>query len=196
MLPVWTSGSHGSKLSRNGRRRRWRLQGRVPSPRRIRSSSSTPDQRRWVSGQVLVSALLLSRGMRVGSEDELLTGSSSRCNGENHLARDCLMPRDETAAMANKKCYKCQETGHIARSAHQLRSHMRSNLTLIHTIGTVRPMAQRRSLLVLPPSRLTNRGPCLPSISRSSSIFRHICLVQSADLVPFPVVLVAHAVFL
>lgn len=38
-----------------------------------------------------------------------------RCNGENHLARDCLAPRDEAAILASKKCYKCQETGHIAR---------------------------------------------------------------------------------
>lgn len=40
---------------------------------------------------------------------------SSRCQGENHLARDCLAPRDEAAILASKKCYKCQETGHIAR---------------------------------------------------------------------------------
>lgn len=44
----------------------------------------------------------------------------SRCNGENHLARDCLAPRDEAAALAAKKCYKCQETGHIARSVQLL----------------------------------------------------------------------------
>ena len=25
------------------------------------------------------------------------------------------MPRDEAAILASKKCYKCQETGHIAR---------------------------------------------------------------------------------
>lgn len=39
------------------------------------------------------------------------TDIDSRCNGENHLARDCLAPRDEST----KKCYKCQEAGHIAR---------------------------------------------------------------------------------
>jgi len=39
----------------------------------------------------------------------------SRCNGENHLARDCLLPRDEQAILASKKCYKCQEAGHLAR---------------------------------------------------------------------------------
>ena len=38
----------------------------------------------------------------------------SRCNGDNHLARDCLAapaPRDDST----KKCYKCQEVGHIAK---------------------------------------------------------------------------------
>ncbi|ORY25629.1 hypothetical protein BCR39DRAFT_282694 [Naematelia encephala] len=37
-----------------------------------------------------------------------------RCNGENHLARDCLAPRDEATILASKKCYKCQELGHLA----------------------------------------------------------------------------------
>lgn len=38
-----------------------------------------------------------------------------RCGGENHLARDCLAPRDDAAILANKKCYKCQEAGHLAK---------------------------------------------------------------------------------
>lgn len=59
-------------------------------------------------------------GMREGDEttserERGLVLTISRCNGENHLARDCLLPRDEAAINASKKCYKCQETGHIAR---------------------------------------------------------------------------------
>jgi hypothetical protein len=40
----------------------------------------------------------------------------SRCNGENHIARDCLAPRDEST----KKCYKCQEVGHISANCPQV----------------------------------------------------------------------------
>ena len=53
-------------------------------------------------------------GARRGNGERIMT-DDSRCNGENHLARDCLLPRDEAAINASKKCYKCQETGHIAR---------------------------------------------------------------------------------
>ncbi|TYJ58574.1 hypothetical protein B9479_000784 [Cryptococcus floricola] len=38
-----------------------------------------------------------------------------RCKGQNHLAIHCLAPRDEAAILSSKTCYKCQETGHIAR---------------------------------------------------------------------------------
>ena len=40
---------------------------------------------------------------------------NSRCNGENHIARDCLAPKDESS----KKCYKCQQVGHIAANCTQ-----------------------------------------------------------------------------
>jgi cellular nucleic acid-binding protein len=49
------------------------------------------------------------------SEDDINL-TSSRCNGENHIARDCLAPRDEST----KKCYKCQELGHIAANCTQV----------------------------------------------------------------------------
>jgi len=55
--------------------------------------------------------VLVSQACRVWK----LKLTSSRCNGENHLARDCLLPRDEEAILASKKCYKCQEAGHLAR---------------------------------------------------------------------------------
>ncbi len=62
-------------------------------------------------------ALLSSASKSLSSKALLDSCSqlSSRCQGENHLARDCLAPRDEAAILASKKCYKCQETGHIAR---------------------------------------------------------------------------------
>ncbi|KAF9534894.1 hypothetical protein CPB83DRAFT_866219 [Crepidotus variabilis] len=48
-----------------------------------------------------------------------------RCNGPNHLARDCLAAPGSTVGDStptgpanlnkNKTCYKCQQEGHIAR---------------------------------------------------------------------------------
>jgi len=52
-----------------------------------------------------------------GRKHRILT--CSRCNGDNHLARDCLAPRDDSA----KKCYKCSETGHIARYVNVSKRH-------------------------------------------------------------------------
>ena len=84
-------------------------------PRRIRCSrwfrwlwwpSPRSGQSGRRPGQVLV---------RIGVGSVSSADSCSRCNGENHLARDCLAPKDESAAAAAKKCYKCQELGHIAR---------------------------------------------------------------------------------
>jgi hypothetical protein len=48
---------------------------------------------------------------------------TSRCGGENHMARDCNMggralatPRPPTVGPDEKQCYRCQGYGHIAKS--------------------------------------------------------------------------------